>query len=106
MKPPAFETCNRTSKELDALFIEHNLSERLSMCHCETQQKYYPNDPRHPDTIEEKRQWYSDENGATVAVIFYYTHRNGSITRHIRTLTIGDKRFSPYPQPPVHPEFG
>jgi hypothetical protein len=102
--PPVSEQ-PATAAELDALFDKHGFEELLRRCEMYTlaDRDCGPNHPLHPDTVYKLGYKYR-LNGVTVAVVFYYTHANKTVTRHIRMLRVNNTKYYAPKQPPVHPQ--
>ena len=103
IKPPVEER-TATDAEFDALYVEHDFDGILPRCETYIiEDRYYPaGHPSHPDTIHKHGKKYR-LGGETVAVIFYYTHANKTVTRHFRMLSCNGVRFSALIRPPVSP---
>ncbi len=103
IKPP-LEDRTATGPEFEALYVEHDFDAILP--HCETyiiEDRYYPDGhPSQPGTIQKHGKKYR-LNGETVAVVFYYTHANGTVTKHFRMLRVDGVTYRAPVQPPVTP---
>jgi hypothetical protein len=77
--------------ELERLYVKHGFGglvascKTLTICH----ERYGERRNRHPNTVEMLGLKYR-LNGRTIAVIFHYTHNDGTRTRSIRMLLIDD----------------
>jgi hypothetical protein len=81
----------KVKDELESLFVQHGFESLIATCVpivvCDEQ--FAEDNLVHQDTIRIRGLKYRPE-GRTCAVIFYYTHRNGTVTRSIRMLLIND----------------
>jgi hypothetical protein len=86
--------------ELESLYARHGFEDMLAICEpiviCD---EHYAEDSLvHPDTIRIRGLKFRP-GGRTCAVIFYYTHLDGSVTLSIRMLLIDSVPYiaSPFP---------
>jgi hypothetical protein len=106
-KPPVTEQ-TATAAQLDEIYSQHNFEALLKRClRYEIENRTCgPNHPLHPDTRAKLGLKFRLHGGPTVAVVFYYTHANKTVTRHIRMLRVGDTKFCVPKQAPVHAQIG
>lgn len=83
-------------------FVKHEFDKIIAKCeeiHV-FDQPYSGDNPRHPNTTFIRERKYR-LNGRTVAVIIYYTHKDGQVTKSIRMLLIDDQPYNAVELPPL-----
>jgi hypothetical protein len=81
----------KTADELDHLYNEHGFGKILADCEKRiiVDGAFHPNKPGHRKTIGERGEVFVDATGIR-AVVFHYTHSDGTAICSIKRLVTGD----------------
>jgi hypothetical protein len=91
---PDRKVLHRDANELERLFVKHGFTKILSRCKSRiiVDEVFWPSKLTHPDTVREHGEIFSDESGIR-AVVFHYTHSDGTIKRSIKRLLTDDADY-------------